>query len=306
MSLSTWFYGCATPWEFLIWIGVGIAFNIGIMTWAWKKQHLTRNAGLMAVAMGMSMWLVEPMFFLLLLAFFMSSSVLSKYKRSAKKELMDRVEKGSKRDVIQVIANGLPAWACVGMYLILIVDLPSPVDIRAGTVLAFSIFAAIAAPTADTWSIEIGTLSKAPPRWIFDLHKSVEKGTSGGVSKKGTLAALAGALLIAGLGMIMALASNLLGRLGLDLADPRWLVSFLIVAISGFLGSIVDSMFGASIQGFFECITCKKGTEKKIHCGNPTILLRGKAWFDNDVVNIMSVSIATGITMAAMIVLYFW
>jgi uncharacterized protein (TIGR00297 family) len=239
-----------------------------------------------------SMWLVEPMFFLLLLVFFMSSSILSKYKRSAKKDLMDKVEKGSRRDVVQVIANGLPAWICTGIYMIFIA-LPSPLDMRAGVVMVFTIFAAIGAPNGDTWSIEIGTLSKESPRWILDLHKPVEKGTSGGVSKKGTLAAVVGAMLIAGLGLLLVLVTNVFGRLGLDASDPRWIVATIIAGFAGFFGSIVDSIFGASIQGFFECVLCNKGTEKKMHCGKPTRLLRGKAWFDNDVVNLVSVSIAT-------------
>ncbi|HME53580.1 MAG TPA: DUF92 domain-containing protein [Candidatus Lokiarchaeia archaeon] len=304
MTLSTWFYGNATWWEFLTWIVAGFVLNLAIMAWAWKKQHLTRNAGFIAFAMGWSMWLVDPVFFGLLLAFFMSSSVLSKIGRAEKKEVMDRVEKGNERDVIQVIANGLPAWICVGLFLIIILILPTPLDARAGTIFAYAVMTAIAAPNADTWSIEIGTLSRDLPRWILDLHRSVEKGTSGGVSRIGTLAALAGSALIAGLGFDLALVANLPGRLSLNTVQPSWLFGFLVVAISGFLGSILDSLFGASIQGFFECTVCKKGTEKKVHCGSPTVLLRGKAWFDNDVVNFVSVSISTLISLGFGILLF--
>ena len=53
---------------------------------------------------------------------------------------------------------------------------------------------ALAAVNADTWSTELGVLSSGRPRLITSL-KPVEKGTSGGVSLVGTLAALAGAAL---------------------------------------------------------------------------------------------------------------
>ena len=52
--------------------------------------------------------------------------------------------------------------------------------------------AALAAVNADTWGTELGVLNPHPPRMITDLRKVVEKGTSGGISLIGTLAALAG------------------------------------------------------------------------------------------------------------------
>lgn len=305
MAPSTWFYSHMSWWEFISWVAVGFALNLVIMIWAWKRHHLTRNAGFVAFMMGFSMWLIEPAFFLLLLTFFISSSVLSKYNRAAKKSLLESAQKGDQRDVIQVLSNGLAAWTCTALYLLAILVLSPPLDINFGIILAFSTIAAIAAPNADTWSTELGTLSRKLPRWIFDLHREVGKGTSGGVSPEGTLAALAGAVLIAILGLLFAFASSLLVRLDIQLADPRWVFAIVIIILSSFGGSIIDSMFGASIQGFFECITCKKGTEKKMHCGNPTVLLRGKSWFDNDVVNFASASIATLITIVATFFLFF-
>ena len=303
MALSTWFYGNMQWWELVPWIAAGFLLNIAIMVWAWEKQHLTRNAGIVAFAMGCSMWLVEPTFFMLLLAFFMSSSVLSKFNRAAKKSLAETAQKGSQRDVIQVLSNGLLAWVCVALYMPAILLLQAPLDTHLGATLAFSTMAAIGAPNADTWSTELGALSRKNPRWIFHLHREVEKGTSGGISPEGTLAALAGAALIAGLGSILAMPSNLLVRLGIPITDPRWIGLIVVIILASFGGCIVDSMFGASIQGFFECTTCKKGTEKKMHCGMPTVLLRGKAWFDNDVVNFTSVAIATIITFGTGLVL---
>ncbi|NJS15001.1 MAG: DUF92 domain-containing protein, partial [Sphingopyxis sp.] len=42
--------------------------------------------------------------------------------------------------------------------------------------------ASLAAVNADTWATELGVLNPSSPRLITNLHKRVEKGTSGGIS----------------------------------------------------------------------------------------------------------------------------
>jgi uncharacterized membrane protein len=106
----------------------------------------------------------------------------------------------------------------------------------------------------------------------------VEKGTSGGVSLFGTLAALAGSALI----------GVLAGALTPQPAGPlNGLALTLWVTAAGLAGSLVDSFLGATIQAIYTCPACQKETERHpLHtCGTPTTLKRGWDWFDNDWVN---------------------
>jgi len=102
---------------------------------------------------------------LLLLGFFVSSSLLSKK---------------TSRNHRQVIANG--GIAALSALL--------------GSWLAFA--GSLAAATADTWATEIGQFSPTPPRLITNGTR-VPAGTDGGMTLLGTVGGIAGAGLIAGL-----------------------------------------------------------------------------------------------------------
>ncbi|MGV8176855.1 MAG: DUF92 domain-containing protein [Candidatus Bilamarchaeaceae archaeon] len=85
----------------------------------------------------------------------------------------------------------------------------------------------VAAITADKFASELGVL-EGKPLDIFTL-KPVKEGTSGAVSALGTVVSFAGALLIG-------LSAMLLFGIGLNAA--------LLVGLCGFLGGVVDSVFG--------------------------------------------------------------
>src|SRR5690606_2769225 len=102
--------------------------------------------------------------------------------------LSEKFSKGHRRDWAQVAANGgLGALLAVAHAL-----LPG----EAWPWMAFA--GAMAAVNADTWATELGVLNPTPPRLVTS-GKPVERGTSGAVSVGGSLAALAGAALVAGI-----------------------------------------------------------------------------------------------------------
>jgi uncharacterized membrane protein len=65
------------------------------------------------------------------------------------------------------------------------------------------------------------------------------------------------------------------------------------VALAGFVGALVDSMLGATLQEVRFCDACAVETEERVHrCGAKTRSTRGAPWCDNDVVN--GLATATG------------
>jgi uncharacterized membrane protein len=139
----------------------------------------------------------------------------------------------------------------------------------------------MATVTADTWATELGTLSRRPPRLITN-GRIVEVGTSGGVSLLGTAVSLIGGLLIG-------LAAGIL-----ESDYSIWLMAG-VGAVDGLLGSLFDSLLGATVQQIYYCDVCQKDTERKIHkCGSPTRPLRGWSWLNNDLVNLWASLIGGG------------
>jgi uncharacterized membrane protein len=100
------------------------------------------------------------------------------------------------------------------------------------------------------------------------------------------IATAAGALLI-GLGaLVFSLVGQVIGGGG----DPwRYAWALPVALTSGLVGSLVDSLLGASVQAIYYCPSCTKETESRLHgCGSSTLHRRGWRWLNNDVVNFLS------------------
>ncbi|MCP4542997.1 MAG: DUF92 domain-containing protein [Chloroflexi bacterium] len=212
---------------------------------------------------------------ILLVAFFVSSSALSFYRAHDKQEIAEKFDKGHQRDIGQAIANAGTAALLAVLSRIL------PVSGDGRKMLWFAACAgAMAAVNADTWATELGVLNPHPPRLITSGQR-VEVGASGGVSWLGTAASLGGALFI-----------GLLGGLGLLVMRQGWIVAgvlLLAATVGGLLGSLFDSLLGATVQAIYWCDTCQKETERQVHrCGTNTRLHRGWRWLTNDLVNLVA------------------
>ncbi len=156
---------------------------------------------------------------------------------------------------------------------------------------------AFAAATADTWGTEIGTLARGTPRSILTF-RPIATGLSGGITRVGTLAELAGAIAIAGVATIAGLAAASAGAHAHATTGMRLAVA---VAAGGFAGALADSFLGASVQARRWCPQCSRATEREPHgCGANTTPLRGLSWFGNDAVNFAAtfVGASVAITLA--------
>ena len=249
----------------LIRIVAGLFLAAAASLLARRLGALTRRGAYAATALGTVVFgLGGWQWALLLLAFFVLSSTLSRAFRRAKRSAEEKYAKGSERDEMQVLANG----GLAGLFVVLHAVFPA----AAWTWVGFA--GALAAVNADTWATELGVLDPGQPRLITSLRKRVEKGTSGGVSLVGTLASL--------------LAAAVIGLLAALLATPRAWLLLPVVAAAGLIGSLVDSVLGATVQAIYFCPKDQKETEQhpRHNCGTETIQVRGWYWLDNDSVNI--------------------
>ena len=241
---------------------LGFLLALLIAFLAYKARSLNKSGAVAAAFTGTIIFGIGGLAWaILLLTFFITSSTLSRAFKKRKAKLEEKFSKGHERDAGQVFGNGGIATFFAALHYFY----PNEPWVWVGFA------ASLAAVNADTWATELGVLNPNPPRMITNLFKTVEKGTSGGISLVGTLASLAGSALIA------FLASLLTGNWSL----------LPLITVSGLAGSLFDSLIGGTVQAMYFCPTDQKETEKHpLHtCGAETVHLRGWKWLDNDLVN---------------------
>lgn len=248
---------------------VGLASSFLIAFLAYKKSSLNKSGFVAAIVLGTGIHFFGGIWFsIIMVTFFISSSILTKLKNYNKEGLEKLNEKSGNRDYMQVLANGGVGLIFAFLYYLN----PSPVFL-----LAYAV--SFAEATADTWASEIGVLSKRKPLNILNF-KPLKKGMSGGVSTLGTVSAFLGALLIA---LIHFIASISIYK------DIRQSLNFSILCLFiGFVGSIVDSILGASLQAQYYCEDLDTITEKRFYKDKPNKLIKGISFINNDIVNLSS------------------
>jgi uncharacterized protein (TIGR00297 family) len=263
---------------------LGFLFAAIIAFAAYRARSLSKSGALGAllegtIIFGLGGWQWAA----LLLGFFISSSALTRLFGKRKAALNEKFDKGGVRDIGQVLANGGIAALFAGLHFFF----PAASWTWAGFA------ASLAAVNADTWATELGVLNPTEPRLITRLRERVERGTSGGISVYGTLAAAGGAAFIALLAVLVT------PSLHLPSSPPLLFSSLLLFVFLLFLGSLFDSLLGATVQAIYRCPQCDKETEKHpLHtCGTRTAQIRGWKWLNNDLVNL-----ACALTGAAVMV----
>ena len=226
---------------------------------AYRARRLSASGAVAAALVGAAAMAAGWTWGTLLIAYFVSSSLLSRYREEDKAaKTAGRLDKGGPRDAAQVLANG-GAFAVTALAFAVTRE-PLWQVLAAG---------ALAASAADTWATEIGVLSPHAPRTILGW-KPVEPGTSGGVTLQGLTAAGAGAAFLT-----------------IAAAAIRWPPEAVLAAFTGgIFGAVLDSFVGASLQSRRWCPACGAATEQRVHrCGAATAPAGGIAWLDNDGVN---------------------
>ncbi|EIT85167.1 hypothetical protein A374_10505 [Fictibacillus macauensis ZFHKF-1] len=246
---------------------------------AYRFSLLTGAAALCSWLIGILVYVAfSGAGLILLLFFFLSSSVIGLWGKSRKRELATLVHEKHGRTIGQVLANGgVALLAASGQCL-----LPHPFWL-------VLFVGSLAEATADTWASEVGVLAKGQPFHLLRLQR-VAPGVSGAVSLLGTTAAFLGALITATVALAFFSFPSSNG----------WLL--LSVVFGGFGGNLIDTIVGGSLQVSYHCRVCQTEVEEEIHCGHRTKRYKGWRFFDNNVVNF--VSCCLGGLLAGMLFLY--
>ena len=272
------------------WIAIAVAVNGVIALLARQKRALTVDGAIAAFVLGTALMSISGgwLYWSVMVVFFLTGTAVSRLGRERKHALATMHEHGCERNWVQVVCNG-----GVGLVAAILCSVTEQGAFAIAAIVSF------AATNADTWGSEIGILSRRAPRSIL-TGRELPAGISGGVTLEGTFASLFGSLVIAVWFGLVALAALLAtGSLAGPSGVARLLGTTSIIVVFGFLGSIVDSILGASIQAQYVTAGNDDGqasgepTERPHGPNGPNTLVRGVRFVTNDVVNLVSVAVAS-------------
>ncbi|KAH6615235.1 integral membrane protein DUF92-domain-containing protein [Boeremia exigua] len=230
---------------------IAVPLIAGLVYRAWSHKSLT-PAGIATAIVTAVVHAIHPWsaFFLLLAVFFLAGSAVTKVKHDVKAKLTQSATGASggegTRNHVQVIANSGIASVLILLHYWQLkkegrFESKDLCFHKRSDILVVGIIANYAAVAADTFSSELGILSKGKPVLITAPWRSVPPGTNGGVTGTG-------------------LAAGMYGSLGISLValffmpfcrewDSRESFRFAIsMTMAGIAGTLLDSLLGALLQ----------------------------------------------------------
>mmetsp|Transcript_37969 Transcript_37969/g.72791 ORF Transcript_37969/g.72791 Transcript_37969/m.72791 type:complete len:438 (+) Transcript_37969:122-1435(+) len=226
---------------------LGTVFALAIAGGGYKKKSLDISGAVSAFFVGWISCSASFAFGLTLIAFFVSSSVLTRVGPKVKRKTDQEFKEGGQRNVVQVLANGLVPTLVAALAGALAFPHQPVFGSNMHSWLPACVCAFVgyyACCCGDTWASEVGVLSKAPPRLITSFEV-VPAGTNGGISLLGTIASAAGGLFV---GMCY-FTSSLYFHLSTPAASTDKILLMIPLGLgAGLVGSFIDSILGATIQ----------------------------------------------------------
>lgn len=179
---------------------------------------------------------------IMILLFFLSGSLIS----------TPETRRGG-RAFFQVRRSGMQVWAN-SFWFVLFLALAVIWDAQ---ILLTGALGALATAMADTWATELGSRRFDYNTYLITTFKKVKAGTDGGVSLPGFIAAIIASLLFSVVAVYV---------FSLQLPD------LLCIFVAGFSGCLIDSYFGADLQGKdISIIIPLTGDSIKIAMNNNTV-----------------------------------
>lgn len=313
--------------SFVVRIGVAAVLACGLATHGYKKGSLDWTGAVAAVVVGFASFSVSYRMGLILIVFYYTGSKMTKVRGDLKERYEYNYKLAGQRNAAQVLTNSLLATVIAvlfyfvigedthnvefaygkeirGLLLVLenIMYQKSYVDTESSRIfyriIASYLWSAFVAHYAcacgDTLASELGILSRSAPRSITSFFtKQVPRGTNGGVSLEGTMASALGGALIGLTFWICAMVQNL--GLASKKIPPQYPM-IVAATCSGVVGSLVDSLLGATLQAtYFNSDTKQivKTEDLKLEQRNDSTIKRiqGVDILSNEAVNFFSIAI---------------
>ena len=196
-----------------------IAFGFGYTSY---RLRVADVSGLFSGAMIGIILIVfaDVRWFLIMLTFFIIGAGATRYRYADKERLGVAQEHAGVRGYFNVFANGLVATGAAILY-----------GVTGNPAFAALFMGSVASAAADTAASEIGVTGKTP--YLITTLRPVPRGTNGGVTLRGEVAAVAASAIVAAAAWVM------------GVADPRMAV---VTVVAGFVGTNVDSLVGATLE----------------------------------------------------------
>jgi len=232
--------------SWLVRSALGVSGGLAFALIGWRRKSLNVSGAVGAAIVGAVTLVCSFRCTFVLLAFFFASSAITTIGEELK-DIDENHKKGGQRDIVQVLCNGGVPTALAVVLLLATngVDLPVAAS-KAAAALSAAFMGYYACCAGDTWASELGILSKQQPRLITTLEP-VRRGTNGGVTMLGFGASLAGGLFV-GLCFYVA---GVLSPGKAAAARPEFIAEAWVVLLggaAGLLGSLIDSVLGATVQ----------------------------------------------------------
>lgn len=259
-----------------------------------KNKKLDSLAMVTAFFMGFVETLSNLCMIATTIAFFMAGTKATVF-RKASKDFDEDSKPHGKRNWIQVISNG-----GVGMEIAILLliekgpanELPInfPYDYFPSW-LSIAFLGSMACACGDTLASEMApALTSAQPRLITNPFAKVPRGTNGGVTILGLIFSALGGFVCGMTYYIFTLIC--VSREILLRSPPQWPL-IIVGTIAGLLGSMIDSVFGATVQFSGYEKTTGKIVSKS---GSGIVRIAGTEILDNHSVNLMSTLVTALVT----------
>ncbi|XP_058838169.1 transmembrane protein 19 [Topomyia yanbarensis] len=272
-----------------------------LMMYGLKRKGVNKSGAALGLFCAIILSISSHAFLVCLATFFFTSSRATKFRCHLKRKLEIDFRGGEgQRNWAQVICNAGMATQLALLYLLDCGYGERPVDftqLYRSSWLSVGIMGSFACCNGDTWASELGTVVGRWDPFLITTRKRVPRGTNGAVSPFGLLVSFLG-------GVVVGLSYYLTIRYTVDAKiyshSPNQWPIIVFGGIAGLLGSIVDSLLGATLQ-YSGVDTSGRIVERP---GKNVRHISGVRILDNHSVNLIS-SIITALLMPS-IAMHFW